>query len=88
MPHHSLIRNTKVRIGLPSSFATSNPLQLLITQLNSLLSLIPEPISLADIKSSFLCYHQDGIKVRSTFELLLKPLIVFELGKQCGKLLF
>jgi len=40
------------------------------------------------MKSSILRYRQYGIKVSSTFEFLLKPRIVFEFGKQGGKLLF
>ena len=68
--------------------STSNPLQLLIAELKRLICLIPEPGSLADFKSSILRYRQEGIKVSSTFEFLLKPRIVFEFGKQGGKLLF
>ena len=83
----------KAQYSTSNSFPTltsspSYPLQLLITQLYSLLGLIPEPSRFADIKSSFLRYRYKGIKVSSTFEFLLKPRIVFEFCKQGGKLLF
>ena len=44
--------------------------------------MILEPISLGHIKPSLICYLNGRIKVCSAFELLLKPRIVLEFGKQ------
>ena len=70
------------------SLAANYPLQFLIAQFQGLLSLMSEPIRLAHIKPSFLRNRHSSIKVCSTLELLLKPHILFEFGKQSCELLF
>ena len=46
-----------------------------------------KPISLADIKSSFLCQCYSSIKVCSALKFLPKTCVFVELGKEGGELL-
>ena len=48
--------------------------------------MILKPIRLAHIKPSIICNRHRRIKVCGTLELLLKPRILFELGKQGSEL--
>ena len=64
------------------------PFQLLIAQLKRLLGLIPEPIRLAHIKTRLLSHCYSGVKVCGILELLQKPRILFELGKEGCELFF
>ena len=78
----------KMPSTLSEHIATSSyPLKLLITQRQSLLRLILEPISLAHIKPSLLRQCHCGIKVSSTLKLLPKTSIFLDLGKQSWKLI-
>ncbi len=63
-----------------------NSLQILITQRKSLVGLMPEQIHLAHIKPSYLLHRHSGVKACSTLELLQKPFIFLDLGKQGYKL--
>ena len=73
--------NAVAPIGI-SDPSTCHSLKLTVTQLKGLVGLMPEPIRLTYIKPSFLRNRQSRIKVCSTLELLLKPCIIIELGKQ------
>ena len=49
---------------------------------------MPKPISLTDIKPCLLRQGYSSIKVSSTLELLQKPRIILNFGKQGCELLF
>gem|GEM_PF-3365161 len=61
---------------------TRDTLQLFVAQLKSLPALILQPIRFTHIKTSFPRKLHCCIKVWSTLEFLLKPSVLFELGKK------
>ena len=85
-----ILTDVQTNQAISASFAssTSYPLQLRISQLQGFLRLMLEPICLAHIKTRILCHRHSGIKVSSTLELLAKPSIIIELGKQGCELFF